>query len=129
MIQFDTIKKVEQHLRKAGVRNKDLLEEMCDHFLTEIEIQVANGADLAKAEKKVLAQIQQKNYRPMNQHILFIHHKNQIIMSNAKPLKVSISENYGDSANKEQLNKVVAKLQEIVKSGPTAGIHAQFSLG
>jgi murein DD-endopeptidase MepM/ murein hydrolase activator NlpD len=81
MIQFDTIKKVEQHLRKAGVRNKDLLEEMCDHFLTEIEMQVANGTDLAKAEKKVLAQIQQKNYRPMNQHILFIHHKNQIIMS------------------------------------------------
>ena len=50
MIQFDTIKKVEQHLRKAGIRDKHLLEEMSDHFLTEIEMQIANGTDLAKAE-------------------------------------------------------------------------------
>ncbi|MCI5083309.1 MAG: M23 family metallopeptidase [Saprospiraceae bacterium] len=74
-------RKIQRKLKKSGVRNTELLEEMTDHYLTLLEQKLEQGQHLAKAKQEVLTEIEQHDYKDMNRQIFFIHYKNHLIMS------------------------------------------------
>ena len=72
---------IKQKLKKAGIRQTELLEEMTDHFQTVYEETLSNNDSTEVAQKIVLDQIIQLDAKKLNQDVFLIHHKSKIILS------------------------------------------------
>lgn len=81
MIQDKQQALVRRHLRQHGLKNKELLAEMTDHYLTEIELEMERGSSFEEALSTCLNLHHDLDMKQLNKSIFFIHHQHKIIMT------------------------------------------------
>ncbi|MEO0582192.1 MAG: M23 family metallopeptidase [Bacteroidota bacterium] len=81
MIHPKQITFIRRHLRERGLHNRELLEEMTDHYLTEIEDEMEKGHSFEAALSICLDLHQGWDMKKLNRSIFFIHHKSKIFMA------------------------------------------------
>ena len=69
---------IKRNLRKEGIRQSELLNEMVDHYLTVYEDFLENNLDDKTAKKQTIQQIQDLNAKQLNKDIFYIHHQSKI---------------------------------------------------
>lgn len=68
-------------LRTKGLKNKELLEEFNDHYLTQYENLIVEGKTTEQAESIVKKQLAEINFKSLNRNHFFLHHKYKIMIS------------------------------------------------
>jgi len=69
---------IKQELQKEGIKQRQLLDELYDHYLTDYEELSFEGYTSLQAKQKVTHQIQQLKACQLNNEIFFINHKFKI---------------------------------------------------
>ncbi|MEL6135482.1 MAG: hypothetical protein AAFR59_19150, partial [Bacteroidota bacterium] len=86
MIHPKQIAFIRRHLKERGLRNRELLDEMTDHYLAEIEGEMEKGHSFEMALTICLDLHQGWDMKKLNRSIFFIHYKSKILMTSMSVL-------------------------------------------
>jgi len=97
------IDRLDQLLRKEGLRHPELRAELHDHFLCSIEAALEEGSSLGEAEQDAITQIREMDLKGMNRQTFFIHHQNSILMASLCALLLTFASVFTFTAEQPEL--------------------------